>query len=255
MTRNIDALDAAKIYIVAELSKIFSAENLQNGLVEGVHTLSEKQIWRLLEALSFTYRLNSMFWCLGDTSFSWREEEVDCTRLTLTRMNPYIDIVTHRDDIQGDPIKFRDYLIQYFRDNPDSDPEHLGQFRPSEKTIQYPVIFLKEEEGKLYLLDGSNRLVAHLLKGGNVINAIIGTKTQEGKPRIGDSTFWMLSRAFEKCATPEEKSAILSTVKIILGSSSDGAKAIQEYWIDHSKNEETKKAGRELLLENKEIKQ
>lgn len=249
MSKEINVNEVVKKYLLSELSKIFSGDEFQIELERGIDSLSEKALWRLLEALSFNFRLNGMFWCLSNNGFVWREEEVDCAQLTLTRMNPDIDAVTHSESIQNSPIAFRNYLISYFENHPDDDPEHLGQFRPSGKSIQYPFIFLLEEEGKLKLLDGSNRLIAHISKGENKIRAFIGKKIREENSRIGDSVFWLLRRLYERTEDKEEKSSILSVVKMLIKSSSDGFDAVQNYWIKHAKTEEVKKVGQKLISE------
>jgi hypothetical protein len=246
MNNKILSVDVAKMYIQAELSRIFSALEIQEELSRGINGLSEKELLRLLEALSFTYRLNPMFWYLSDDSYTWRKEEVNCDKLILTGMKPEIDAITHSDTIQNNPLKFRDYLLNYFGKYPSNDPEGLGQFRPSGKKIRYPTIFLIEENGKLKLIDGSNRLMATLLQGGTKISAIIGTKTANGKPHIGDSTFWLLRRLYER-GDPKEKEAVLLVVKKLMRENADGRKAIEEYWVKHVKDEEIKKVGRSLL--------
>jgi hypothetical protein len=249
MAKNIERLDAAKIYMTAELSKIFSAEKIQDELTKELGVLSEKELWRFLEALSFTYRMNEMFRYLSDSSFTWREEEVGCRKLTLTGMNPEVDKVTHGSIVRNDPLKFRDYLLDYFKNHPNNDPEGLGQFRPSGKPIQYPTIFLREENGKLNLLDGSNRLVATLLQGGLKINAIIGMRTSDGKPRVGDSTFWLLRHLYEQ-GDVNEKRSVISITKQLIQTSSDGKDAIKEYWIRHApEDSEIRKIGESLIAQ------
>lgn len=246
MSEKINALDAAKIYIVAELSRIFSRDEAQGELKRGIDGLSEKEIWRLLEALSFNYRLNGLFECLSDEGYTWRTEEVEVGRIELTRMNPAIDAVTHSAAIQNNSIKFRDYLLKYFEEHPNDDPKHLGQFRPSGRPIQYPIVFLKEVEGKLKLLDGSNRFVAKLLSGDTTVAAIIGTKTKEGKPKFGDSIFLRLRKIHEK-SNAEEKASIVSVVKKLMQESADGRNAVEVYWVQHAKTEEMKREGEKLL--------
>lgn len=245
MSEKMNALDAARIYIVAELSKIFSRDEAQEELARGVNSLSEKETWRLLEALSFSYRLNGMFWYLSDDGYEWRIEEIEVARVTLTGMNPIIDAITHSDAVQNDPTKFRDYLLNYFKEHPKDDPKKLNQLRPSGKPIRYPTIFLKEDEGKLKLLDGSSRFIAYLLKGDTTVKTIIGKKTKEGKPRFGDSTFLLLRKMYEK-GSKEEKESILGVVKKLMHECSDGRSAVENYWVAHARDEETKKAGERL---------
>jgi hypothetical protein len=245
---NLPAIEVCKNYLTAELSKIFQEGNFKEGLINSINKLSERDLWRLLEAISFTYRLNGVFEIVSNTSFAWKEKEVDCKDLILTGMNPSINKIINSERIKNDPIKFRDYLLSYFKEHPHDDPENLDQFRPNAKPIEYPTILLIQDEDKLKLLDGSNRLMAHLINGGTKMNAIIGKSVVNGKRRIGDSTFLLLRMAYETSGD-KEKQAIYTTTKRLIELSSDGHKAIQAYWIDHTEDETLKKIGKSLLSE------
>lgn len=242
-------LDVAKVYLLAELGKIFPGENIQKELPQDIAALSEEQVWRLLEALSFTYRLNGVFWIISDTSFVWTQEILPCANVVLTGMNPQVDAVTHSPEINRDPLKFRDYLLKYFEEYPTTDPEGLEQFRPGKILLKNPTILVTQNQDKFYLLDGSNRFIAQLLNGKTEVNAIVGRKNGQGKIRIGDSTFWLLRHAYERCTEEAEKQAILLTVKKLMGISSDGKHAVQTYWVEHVMDQAQKKVGEQLLLE------
>lgn len=251
MTKNIPAIEVARAYLLAELSRIFPEDNLQNQQEENLGKLSEKEAWRLLEALSFTYRLNGVFWSISDDGNVWNKEEVNCGDLVLTGMNPQVDKVTRSKTIQNNPLKFRDYLIAYFKKFPNSDPEGLGQFRPKGQTIKYPTIILIAKDEKLFLIDGSNRLMAHLLNGNDTINAYIGKKTKVGKPKLGDSTFWLLRRVYEK-SDEVTKQAVLKVSTELVRASSDGKEAVETYWMSHVKDEKIKEIGRQILSKAEE---
>jgi hypothetical protein len=241
-------LTIARTYLLAETSKIFTSDSIQPELAAGIENLSKKQVWRLLEALSVTYRLNPMFRYLSDTGYSWREESVDISTLTLTNMNPAIDAVTYSPAIDHDPLKLRDYLLEYFKVHPQTDPLGLEQFRPAGKKIQYPAIYLEEIDGKLKMLDGSNRVMATLLQGNTTIHAFIAKRTKAGKPWIGDNTFFVLQKLYER-SNDADKVLIISMVKLLMRESADGRDAVKNYWVDHVKDEEGKKIGRALLEE------
>lgn len=246
MTKNIPAIEVAREYLIVELGKILSENNLQRSLIESIGKLSEQEVWRLLEALSFTYRLNRVFWTISDDGFVWTKENVNCNNLVLTGMNPNIDRIIFSETIQNNPINFRDYLFAYFKKFPNSDPEGLNQFRPKGITIKHPTIILTTKNGKFYLIDGSNRLIAHLLNGNNTINAYVGRKIKDGKIKLGDSTFWLLRDVFEK-GDKLTKHAVLTIVKELIDASSDGKKAIETYWISHVRNVQVKEAGKKII--------
>lgn len=242
----IEAIEVAKNYLVVELSKIFQEVSSKKELIISISKLKEKDIWRLLEAISFTYRLNGVFELISNSGFSWREEEVECKNLILTGINPQIDKITHSEQIKNDPIKFRDYLLYYFKAHPEDDPEKLGQFRPKGIPIEYPTILLIQDNSKFKLLDGSNRLIAHLMNGCVKINAIIGKSVGKGKRKIGDSTFLLLKIAYQN-SEEEDKNAIYKTTKRFIEFSSDGRDAVQNYWIDHESDKIIKAVGKSLL--------
>ena len=244
----IPAIEIAKAYLLAELSKIFPGDNFQNSLEDNIGKLPDQDVWRLLEALSFTYRLNGVFWSISDDSYVWNKEEVSCDSLVLTGMNPQVDRITHSETIQNNPLKFRDYLITYFKKFPDSDPEGLGQFRPKGEVIKCPTIILTAKDEKLLLLDGSNRFMAHLLNGNNTINAYIGRKVKDGKMKLGDSIFWLLRHVYEK-GDETTKQSVLTVIKELVNAISDGKDAVETYWISHVRDEKLKEVGKQILLE------
>ena len=245
---NVPAIEVARAYLIAELSKIFSREKFQGELRKGINELPEKEIWRLLEALSFTYRLNGVFWSIGDSGLIWEKKKINCGKLMLTGMSPQIDRVTHSEVIQNNPLKFRDYLIKYFKKHPKDDPDGLGQFRPKDAPIKYPTIFLIRKEKKLYLLDGSNRMMACLLKGNEAMTAYVGKRVKAEKRKLGDSTFLLLRKIYET-GDASLKRAVLLVTKELMVKSSDGRKAVKTYWVDHVRDKKLRKAGECLFLD------
>lgn len=246
---NVTVEEVAKYYLISELNKILPGESTQKELEENISKMSTKEMWRLLEALSFTYRLNGIFWRLSDDGLIWSKENIDCNNVVLTGMNPSIDKVTHTDVVSRNPLKFKDYLLEYFKKHPENDPEDLGQFRPRKFEITYPSIIVLEEEGKFLMLDGSNRLMAQVMGGENSVSAYVGKRSKPGKMRIGDSTFWLLRRVYEK-GDEETKQAVLTVIKRLIEASSDGKSAVETYWIEHARDETIKQVGEKLIEES-----
>lgn len=236
-----------KYYLKAELDRLFPGETPRAAIDERVNTLEDKEFWRLLEALSFSFRLNGMFWIIGNEKYTWNEEEWRIADLTFIQMGPTIDRVSFSKGIEGNTLTFRDYLQEYFLSHPFDDPEDLGQFRPNGQPINYPKLFLVEDPPQVKLIDGGNRLIAASLKGEESITAYIGrATTEEGMFKIGDSTFWLLRNIYQK-ATPEEREVLIAAVKILIQRSSDGRAAIQTYWVDHVSDKALKEVGESLL--------
>lgn len=240
---NVSPVEVGKSYLKAELGKLFSEKECER-VVDG---LDKKAFWRLLEAMSFTYRLNGVFWTVGNDRFSWNEECWGVDNLTLTGINPTVNKVIYSKKVNRSPIAFRDFLLGYFAKHTMDDPRGLNQFRPDPRPIVHARILLREEEGQILLLDGTNRLVKMVLQGAEKITAYIARETNpRGKMRIGDSTFMLLRHLYRR-ASKEEQPAILETVKILADEGVDGYEAVKSYWVEHVMNDDQKKVGEELL--------
>jgi hypothetical protein len=241
--------EVGKYYLKAEFHKLFpfskpSALEEMEGFID---CLEGKTFWRVLEAMSFAYRINSVFRFVSGTARTWSEEEYNISDLKLTDMNPKIDKIIFSPEINQDPLKFRSYLLKYFENHPGNDPEGLDNFRPKDRKMIYPKILLRREEKGLLIFDGMNRLVASLLRGEKTIVAFVGRKTNtKGKPMVGDSVFCLLRRLHHN-ARGEEKEAVLETVRQLISASRDGCDAVENYWVKHVRDEEEKEIGKKLL--------
>jgi hypothetical protein len=218
--------EVGKYYLKAEFHKLFpfskpSALEEMEGFID---CLEGKTFWRVLEAMSFAYRINSVFRFVSGTARTWSEEEYNISDL-----------------------RFRSYLLKYFENHPGNDPEGLDNFRPKDRKMIYPKILLRREEKGLLIFDGMNRLVASLLRGEKTIVAFVGRKTNtKGKPMVGDSVFCLLRRLHHN-ARGEEKEAVLETVRQLISASRDGCDAVENYWVKHVRDEEEKEIGKKLL--------
>lgn len=248
VTNEVSATEVGKYYLKIELSKLFPAEELRVGIDKTIDSLEDYDFWRLLEAMSFTFRLNWIFWAISNTKYTWSEEEWSPEEVTYVRMRPSIDKITFSADINGNPIKFRDYLKKYFDEHPNDDPEGLEQFRPTpSREINYEKLFLVHYGNKVELIDGGNRLMASLAKGNERLIAYTAHETNPaGKCRIGDSTFWLLGRTYIE-ASAEDKNAVLKTIELLVNLSVDGKQAAQNYWLNNIPDPELKKKCEELI--------
>jgi hypothetical protein len=224
--------EVAKYYLLAEFDRLYKAPEIRGETGIMLDYLEDRDLWRILQGMSLSYRMNGMFWIISDTRYTWSEEHWLASEAEFIEMNPAIDKVTKSPEINRNPLKFRDYLSEYFQAHPKSedDPEELGQFRPTGRSIAYPKLFTTIRDGQLKLVDGGNRLMALLQNGSDYFTAFTGRRTNpDGKPMLGDSVFFTLKGAHQK-ASPEGKSAIEDTVRILLGQSRDGKDAIERYW-------------------------
>ncbi len=238
-----------KYYIKAEFDRFLQNPAARLSTEATIDSLSQQDFWRMLNAMSFTFRMNALFWMISDTSYSWQEEKIPAQQIELLEMSPKVDAVTFSSTIGRDPVKFSGYLQDYFVKHPyvEDDPEGLGQFRPNNREIVYPKLISVERDNKIKLVDGGNRLMAMLQRGQDEVTSFVGRKANlEGRPMLGDSVFLLLKGAYEKAA-PEDRPAILRTVRLLMGQSRDGVDAVQSYWIDHVKDLGQRKIGEGLL--------
>lgn len=245
----VSAVEVGKYYLKAEFGRIFPEDLVRESLDQRIEGLAELEFWRLLEATSDTFRINGVFRLVGEEGNIWNEELWDPQKLTLAAMNPDIDRVTHLPEIGQDPARFVNYLSSYFADHPDDDPEHLNQFRKDDRVIRYERVLLREEGGKISMLDGSNRLIKMLFEGKKEVTAFIARKTNEsGRYRLGDSTFVFL-RTLYYSASEEERVVLFKLIKRVMEETLNGRGSIQNYWVDHIEDKRLKQLGLDLLKE------
>jgi hypothetical protein len=102
--------EIARYYLASEIDNAVNGNNLQVR-----PDLSEKDLWRLLEAFSHTYRANGVFHFLTDQGFDWYQTNIPVERIAMTGMSPSLNKLIQSDRINRDPIKLRDYLHSYFQ--------------------------------------------------------------------------------------------------------------------------------------------
>ncbi len=253
INENVSPVDVARYYIEIELFKLFkkSTKLMASTIKETIQSLSENKIWALLEAMSFTYHLNGVFYNISRDNYTWKEEIWHVKDLILTGMDSKANKVIFSEQIKGDVLKFKEYLSNYFQKAGEDDPEGLLSYRPSKKEIVFEKLIMKEQEGKIQMLDGSHRLTEMLLANIEEVTAYVGyplSKQAEEKPisRIGNSTFILLTIMFKR-GNPEEHKAVVTLIQQLMRNSVDGRDAVQKYWVDVQRDEEIKKAGINLL--------
>lgn len=250
LRKTVASSEIGRYYLKSEFNRLFLLDKkINNAIDERIDSLDENTFWRLLEALSFSLRLNWMFWFIGSDKFTWNEEVWQVENITLTGMDPNIDKVIHSEEINSNPLRFSEYLEKYFKLHPEDDPEGLEQFRNHSREVAYTKLTLRESDGKIKILDGSNRLMNLVRNGAREITAFVAHETNpKGKMKIGDSTFYLLRFLYEK-SNEEDQKAILATTKRLMQEASDGKTAVKSYWVDHVRDEELKKLGKKLLTE------
>jgi len=234
---NVPRLEVARAYLKVELGNIFGT-NIQsdNGSIDNsLEELNDSQVTRLLEAVSYTYRMNGTFHKVTDESLDWMDVELPIDAIQLTKVEPHISEIIYSSGIKRNPLAFAALLGDYFADHPDidDDPRRLNQFRPK-PLIQDTRLITSELNDEIEIFDGNHRLVSAALLGAESVRAYAGIPN--GKESIsmkGDSVFLTLRLQYEKAVSPEEREYIIETCILLAKSSTDGYRAIQEYWVNH----------------------
>lgn len=110
----VERFDVAKYYLNVELRNVVTGDFALRS------DLTEHQLWRILEALSFTFRTNGVFHIISDRSFDWFSGEIAAKDIVLGGMSLPVTELIYSDQIKQDPIKLRDFLTGYFKDHPSS---------------------------------------------------------------------------------------------------------------------------------------
>ena len=246
--------DVARAYIEAEFPNILGDSiSSENGtLHEALSLLSDNQIDRLLESLSYTYRMNGVFHAVTDTSYEWLDIKLPIGSLTLTGTKPHINDIVYSDEIRNSPTAFAKYLVDYFNKYPDpsEDPAGLNEFRPKsdlDQILSAPVL-TAERDGRIEMIDGIHRVVTSVILGAISIRAYAAIPNgKESLSMKGDSTFLTLRLLYEQATDDEARNHIFQTCLILARASTDGANAIKTYWSDHARNGTIEEAGKSLL--------
>jgi hypothetical protein len=250
--KDVDRLELARYYLICEFPNIIAHDNeaVRAAVEASVEALQPKSAWRLLEALSQVYRLNSVFSFISSTVVEWYELELPVSAITLTGLRPDIDEVTHSKAINRDPLKFAEWLNRYFDQHPkwEDDPKDLNEFRRNGGRVHHPVLMTRESRGKIAILDGTHRLMT-LARAGNESARVYAAVKTTGKPkfRVGDSSFETLERLFRRYQGPADRAKIEDVTVMLAKISTDGKAAVQSYWIDHPRTESVKAAGKRIL--------
>jgi hypothetical protein len=239
----------AEYYVLSELDNVLGAA-LAAGSTELKDSLAgydDSKIWRLTEALAFTFRTNHIFNLVTDQGRDWYEVELPVEAITLGGVNQDINRITFSDDIGRNPVNFGRYLEQYFKSHKGSDPEKLAEFTPR-MPLRHPLIIVGEKDEKIVTYDGIHRLMAQVLGGRVSIRAYMAVNNgQPHKSMVGDSVFMQLRMLYQSTQDKEKRRHILETTKLLAQSAINGERAIEDYWIGDGTTFKTRLEGEEIL--------
>jgi len=250
---HVDPRKVGEECIRAELHRLFrwhkARLDTEMQRIKGLNTLD---FFRLLEAFSFTYRLNGVFYRVGHEKFSWVEVILSIDDIVLTGINPRANEIIQSEDIGRKPSRFAQYLCEYFEHNTDGDIDpDLVEFIVDEslEDLESEIILAQEKDGEVRIFDGSHRLLALGQKGVENIRCYVAIEAPEHRalPMRGAAVFLHLRQLFERTDDDEMRGHIIAVTRQLARTSSDGAKEVQTYWIDYATADFVADAGREIL--------
>lgn len=247
---HVPAHEVARYYLKAEFGQLFGNDVAHTRLAPVIDEWQDAMLWRVLEAMSSTYRLNSVFWTVTDARYEWREELWDIASIGLTGMKPSINTVMKRPEVNHEPPQFGKFLQTYFKSHPNDDPLELNELRPGGQETAFPIILLRQQpdRGRPVMLDGSHRLLELVQQGKTQVQAYRAVPVHAaGYPMLGDASFKLLRALYADARNEAERGAIFETALLMAAHSSDGRTAIKTYWLDHTESEEVRAAAERML--------
>jgi len=235
--------EVARYYIQCEL------ENLLKGNIELADDAYHANIPRLLEALSFTYRANSVFDYVESDKYLWQKATVNIDDILLTGMGESLTQIIYSEEIHQNPRLFCDYLKKQFDDSSANIKNIFEQMKPRPVPRERQLILLRsDKEGELKILDGSHRLISLIMDGASEVDAYIAVLAyKDAKSMLGDAIFLRLRRVWQESKSDAYRQSIEDVVAGLMSSSTDGKQAVQSYWVSMGPTAEVREAGMRLL--------
>lgn len=241
---NVPRTDVARDYLAVELQNTLGHDLQSNmgDIGQSLAALDEHQVFRLLEAVSYTYRMNGAFHVISDQSYDWQQVEVPLESVRMTAMNPDLNEVIFSEEVRRNPAKMAEFILK------NQDIWQYDKLRPRDAVLPSSNLIVVEKSDGLDIMDGNHRAVAAAALGVGSVRAFMGVRNgSESKHMVGDSVFLTLRLQYEKLSDGPERQAILATCESLAGSSTDGVQALRRYWLDNSLCADTTRAGKLML--------
>jgi hypothetical protein len=241
----VDKGEVTRYYIQCEL------ENIVKGSVVLRDDAYHRNVPRLLEALSFTYRANGVFDCIENTGYRWQSSRVSIDDIALGGMGEALTKIIYSDEVKQNPRLFNEFLQERFNGSELGTLDYLEQLRPRPIPEDRKIMLLRtNHEGQLCMLDGSHRLMSLIANGDTEVDAYVGILTDSSaKGMVGDAIFIRLRNEWRHTTDEEYKSSIERTIIGLMRMSTDGENAVKKYWVNDGPAEDVRSAGERLLSE------
>lgn len=162
--------EVAKYYLYAELCKILIEEKSKDEFKRLINTLTQQELFSLLEIISKKYRNNAIYDLVVDSNIYWKKEIISMTQIKLSgvnsKINPYLESVQY---LLPDFIK----LIER-----DSQKDDLREFQIKPIHQDFKTLIMKHENSYYYVVDGIHRCVSMARQGITEHDAYIAYRKQ-----------------------------------------------------------------------------
>lgn len=243
-------------YLAVELHRLFKWSKSQSShFMHSIEALDDVSFYRLLEAFSFTYRLNGVFYRLGSDKYVWVEAVMSVDAIDLTGINPSANQVIQSDAVHHRPKEFARYLGDYFTSQEaDAIDPGLGEFIVDEtvEQLEHEVLYAQEKNDQVRIFDGSHRLIAMAQLGIRACRVFIAIPYPDASDRLamrGAAIFLHLRQLYESTESEEAREHIVMVCRELVRTSKDGRREVTTYWVQNSRNDAVRNAANRILAD------
>ncbi len=250
--RNVDRREVAREYLKGEFARWFvsKAQSVGRAIDQMVDSLEDGELWRLLEGIGASFRLNAVFFEITDEGVDWHDLELPIGAIRMSGIDRTVDKVLGSKAIGWDPLRFADWL----RDNPcpltsEEVESNFDEFRPRKGGVRHPMITVVESNNRLTMRDGSHRLIAQALEGRETTRAFVAVPNGKRHRSMGGDAIYirLLSVGLPKTRRPKDRDTLVAAAELIARSSSDGLHSLEELWYPWQRKLAVKRLGAELI--------
>jgi hypothetical protein len=157
-TARVRRREVAQYYVTAELHNLLGRDTSRS-----ISRLGNRDLWRLLEGLSVTYRLNGVYCSIVSPNLRWYRTTVPVKPLRIHGINETVDEVLRSKTVRYSAVALAEQVAK-------GAAPGLDEFR-SRGPVRYPVIITRKRHQHEQVLDGAHRLVRLILDGHKTVEA------------------------------------------------------------------------------------
>lgn len=215
-----------------------------------VHDVTPGYLWSVCAGMSSIHTTNVGEF-LGRPDMEWFEGTCAVKDITFMDADRTADTTKGGAHREKDPLTFWAELTEYFSAHPDprDDPKGYNEYRPTDRPLTLKHVILRQRGDKILLLDGNHRLLRQVMEGATTVDCYIGRPIRDAEPklRLQLNEIRRLRDLWRSATDEQVREAILTVVRHLMAISTNGAFAVELFWVMYGREPETQKAGRLLL--------